>query len=378
MTLVFMLCSSNSVDAADSCSNVLLNLNLSSSQLSTTERAIIKNYTLGAYREINESLRNKLIPNNDIRSDIFEFDRALQKLPNSPGISYRGTMLSDQQVQTMLKAGNHFTFPSFTSADIHRDRAEGFSSEHYLLVIEGKTGKNVRKYSSNILETEIIFRRDTIFEVVSTGVETDTFGHPRKTIHIREVSRAYEELPADVNPAIRTRFLDKLLDEGFHQLVTEYYNTQEPDKKWSYIKHMVERLELLGSSERKNILDLSRLLENLTLYLPGLGKYQLLTEHELLKAVASSELTEVRASIDFLRSNSIGDLNNPDVIRHLLKIIRKLKLNPAQRYTSSEYDWSFLSSQQEFVVTSEIKREAEIFESQIAKQLLVIVRSSQN
>ncbi|WP_162606607.1 ADP-ribosyltransferase domain-containing protein [Jiangella asiatica] len=91
----------------------------------------------------------------------------LTALPASPGVTFRGTGLPDH-VLARWERGSVVADPAFLSSSANRAVAESFrGGRNALITIVGRTGVDVRKLSQFGHESEILFRPDTPFRVLS-------------------------------------------------------------------------------------------------------------------------------------------------------------------------------------------------------------------
>jgi len=114
----------------------------------------------------------------------------LAKLPASPVTSYRGLDLKTAEqkkaFQSNLRPGDNFAFPSLSSSSPDRPTGESFirrddgtlSPGGVLLVIQGKTGREISSYSLLKGEKEVLFAKGTTFTI------TKQVGH---RIYLKEI-----------------------------------------------------------------------------------------------------------------------------------------------------------------------------------------------
>lgn len=324
---------------------------------------------MGGHREINESLRNGIVQNTKTQNDIFQLDSILNKLPDAPGVSYRGTYLSPAQIEAMRIPGSIINFPTYLSTDVDRYRAEGFAHEHYLLVIEGKTGKKIKSQGANLLENEVLFRRDTDFEVIGHSEEVDTFGKTRKVIRIREIGRRYENLPINPDKLIVKNLLEKLEVENVQILVGKYLDSAESDR-FAIAKEISQKISSDIYSASKDVLEYIRVLDNPTLYLRPIEKYTIPNKTEILKMVFEKESSEVNDLLSILQNNSPLSLSGAMAIKKATeKLIKKFNLNPARRHLRLQSVWiEIFGAQQSHILEN-------IFRSDVETLNLVLARS---
>lgn len=94
-------------------------------------------------------------------------DRGLEELPPKPGTTYRGTDLPED-VLADYQVGETVSDRAYTSSSSSHAEAEHFrKGGNAEIEIEGKSGRDVTSFSEYPKESEVLFPRDTEFEVVS-------------------------------------------------------------------------------------------------------------------------------------------------------------------------------------------------------------------
>jgi hypothetical protein len=91
-------------------------------------------------------------------------------LPHYKKATYRGLSFeSDVEFNEFMsqhKEGNIVKYKSYTSSSTDRLVAHGFTGSHGVRIkIQGKTGRDIKKYSRNDYENEVLFGRNTKFKV---------------------------------------------------------------------------------------------------------------------------------------------------------------------------------------------------------------------
>lgn len=102
-------------------------------------------------------------------------EKALDRLPKYDGTVYRGMSLmpKDPLLKTFedVSSGDEIKFPSFTSTSKDKSRAEGFVKkilgEGVFFEIQPKSGSDISGLSLYPEENEVLFKRNTTFEVLS-------------------------------------------------------------------------------------------------------------------------------------------------------------------------------------------------------------------
>ena len=131
--------------------------------LTEEERGAINTYLSSDSYTLNAALRGEEQITPEQERFARNLDSALEKLPNYVGVVYRsidGDMLED--TDKFVKShvvGEDKRFPSYTSSGTEV-YDETLSIQY---IINSKTGKDMRRFNPN--ESEILFRRDTVFLV---------------------------------------------------------------------------------------------------------------------------------------------------------------------------------------------------------------------
>ncbi|MEU4240094.1 ADP-ribosyltransferase [Actinoplanes sp. NPDC026619] len=139
--------------------------------LSATEQATIRRYTGADHLPLNHYLRvPDAYPGGNAELDKFagELSSALQQLPAEPGISYRGTNLSDE-LRSTFRPGEPTTDEGFLSTTRNPNRVfkEPQFNGNTFIVVVGRNGHDVAPFSHIEKEAEILFDRGTQFDVLS-------------------------------------------------------------------------------------------------------------------------------------------------------------------------------------------------------------------
>ncbi len=158
-------------------------------KLSTEEKGSLLSYKSGDSYRINSKLWSGAPLDAQQQEIVSRLDSALTKLPKYEGTVYRNLGFDDVGGADALTAflaghqvGDVVRYQAFTSTS---SRVDGYPIEgdHRVhLVIEGKNGRDVAGYGSN-MESEILFPRKTAFLI--TKSETDAQGVP--VIYMQEV-----------------------------------------------------------------------------------------------------------------------------------------------------------------------------------------------
>ena len=129
--------------------------------LSNNEIFSIYLYTGGAYKPINEALRNKNKDFLQFSALIETINSGLEKLKPFLGVTDRGANLSEKALE-QHRVGNKVTYPAFTSAS----RVRGFESD-YEFKLTSKNGRYIAPLSIHPDEEEVLFKNNTSFVVDS-------------------------------------------------------------------------------------------------------------------------------------------------------------------------------------------------------------------
>ena len=146
--------------------------------LTVFEKTIIYKYALDYYEDLNANLRyGGLSP---VQKLFVEFlNEALDKLPDYVGVVYRGANLNPIQIkkyQDALDAGIPVIEKGFTSSSTSNPVAEQFSGGTVIFYIVSYNGKSIEQLSrygasNNQNEKEVLFKSNTLFNVVSIRME---------------------------------------------------------------------------------------------------------------------------------------------------------------------------------------------------------------
>ena len=101
----------------------------------------------------------------------------LDRLDNVEGV-FRRALVLEKDGQKAYKPGSTHTWAAFTSAST----GGGFGG-NTRFVIQGKRGKDVKAYSANPTENEVLFKAGTRVRVTEESEERDSVLH----IHVEEV-----------------------------------------------------------------------------------------------------------------------------------------------------------------------------------------------
>jgi len=137
--------------------------------LTLADRAALWDYTGFGYVDLNRALRGQIPMNDELSRRANAVSIALSKLPDKPGVSFRGSTLSDSQLARYVP-GARVVESGFTSSASNPKRSFGGNSYFY---IQGKHGKDVAPYSQQEYESEVLFNRDACFFVHSHTVDAD-------------------------------------------------------------------------------------------------------------------------------------------------------------------------------------------------------------
>lgn len=138
--------------------------------LNETDIYAINQYMSGKSYALNDALRRgKTLSDSDLRL-VLDIDAAISKLPEFKGTVYRSIssdMILDMDAfRAAHAAGKRVCYSAYTSAstNIYDD------SFDIQMVIESKHGRDMRKL--NAMEQEILFTRDTMFEILKVEGNT--------------------------------------------------------------------------------------------------------------------------------------------------------------------------------------------------------------
>lgn len=166
-----------------------LDKQLAKVKLTDAETKTLTGYTWREYLNVNRYLRDERLVNEARReyckNFVPEVSLVINKLPRFNGIVYRGMAFEDitkyNKFLDNIKNNKIMNTPTFTSASLDKNIAKKFATvdKEYEKVfgkggsitfeIKSKNGNYVGKYSGNVNEKEIIFDRNTKFEI--TGIK---------------------------------------------------------------------------------------------------------------------------------------------------------------------------------------------------------------
>lgn len=127
------------------------------------DRAAFSDYTGGGYLEINQAFRGRAPMTDDIQQRADALSGALSKLPPYSGMTWRGTHLSKEQVNSYV-VGGFVTEPAFTSTSSAPESAFDGNTR---FLIYSKNGKDVSGHSILPHESEVLYDKGSVFYVVS-------------------------------------------------------------------------------------------------------------------------------------------------------------------------------------------------------------------
>jgi hypothetical protein len=133
--------------------------------MTTADENALRYYTTRHYLFMNNCLRDPGGCTGEIRRRADLVSAALTKLEPHPGVTYRGVQYS-AEVLAAYRPGRVITERGFTSTSRNIDVAQESFGGNTLLVIEGRTGRNVAPYSLFASEAEILYDRGTRFQVL--------------------------------------------------------------------------------------------------------------------------------------------------------------------------------------------------------------------
>jgi hypothetical protein len=129
------------------------------------DHAALRHYTGSGYGAVNRCLRAPAGCTGTLASRADEVSAALAKLDPQPGITFRGTTLSNAAV-AVYEPGQVVGEPAFTSTSRALSVAGDAFGGNTLLVIHGRTGRNVESYSLFPNESEVLYDKGTRFRVL--------------------------------------------------------------------------------------------------------------------------------------------------------------------------------------------------------------------
>ena len=146
-----------------------------SGALSEAEMVAVHAYTRGDgyYDRLNEALRTgKADRISSVAPMANVLDNALDKMPKHKGTVYRVTDLPDH-VSKSIKQGNVFSDPAFMSTS-QKDMGKAFGSQYRFTIFNPKSGRDVKAYSKYSSEDEVLFPRQTKFDILKVDNNADT------------------------------------------------------------------------------------------------------------------------------------------------------------------------------------------------------------
>jgi hypothetical protein len=138
----------------------------------------INDYTGSGYRDINGYLRNPDNPNltpaqrAELQARADAVSEALQKLPARPGTTYRGVEFSDDLL-ARYEPGQVVPEHGFTSTSTNPNVATGAFDGNTLMVVNGRSGRDMEAHTAVPGESEILYDQGTNFRVLSKTWDND-------------------------------------------------------------------------------------------------------------------------------------------------------------------------------------------------------------
>lgn len=159
-----------------------------SKNLTSSEKSAIEHYTSDGFLTLNKNLRENTLSSSD-KKTVEQIDSGLDKIKNHDGITYRAVNFGNEKmVKGFVNAhlqGGPVTYNQYLSTSQNSNLFGGFGGkDNVSLIVHGKKGKDISKYSNNPHEKEVLFKHGTSFLVKS--VKVSNFGH--YTIEIKEVT----------------------------------------------------------------------------------------------------------------------------------------------------------------------------------------------
>lgn len=146
-------------------------------KLTSDQQDAIEAYTTDAYAELNNGLRRskKLSPRmQKIREDL---DSALESLPKFVGTTEREIAFDSRKAFDTFLKGYDFDevevirYREFLSTSKYLDQDFGVGEFRVTMIIEGKNGRNIGSISNVTKEQEVLFPRNSRFELDSINIE---------------------------------------------------------------------------------------------------------------------------------------------------------------------------------------------------------------
>lgn len=141
-------------------------------EITIEETRDIKLYTSDLFHQINGSLRSGKIEEN-LQEKVDTINNALDKLPSYNGMVnrwepfYKGGI--EDHINDYVK-GEIAQLPSFLSTTKLTEAPDTIFSTSMKFEIESKNGKHIKEYSEYPKEEEVLFKPNSIFEVIDVKV----------------------------------------------------------------------------------------------------------------------------------------------------------------------------------------------------------------
>ncbi len=129
------------------------------------DEVALQHYTGFGYRALNRCLRSPDGCSGVMATRAGEVSAALAKLDPQPGITFRGTTLSGAELD-LYQPGTVVREAAFTSSSRTMSVAGQYFGGNTLLVVHGRTGRNVAPYSAYPHEHEVLYDKGTRFRVL--------------------------------------------------------------------------------------------------------------------------------------------------------------------------------------------------------------------
>lgn len=136
------------------------------------EKGAIKEYSGPTAYNLNEKLRNRTKLSQNEQQLVDNIDKGLDKLPNYDKTTYRqiGFDLQGKEEYNKFinqhKTNKYINYEQYTSTSKNYNDYEVLDNLKVELTIDGKTGKDIRGLAGVKEENEVLFKRNTWFEVV--------------------------------------------------------------------------------------------------------------------------------------------------------------------------------------------------------------------
>lgn len=148
--------------------------------MSAEQLAAIERYTGWQYAQLNRYLRGLdlsdlggLMSPEELEALAKDLSGGLDRLPTFSGTTFRGTNLSEAQLDALMPGGS-FSDPAFLSSSTDAAQAAKFR-DNVMFKIEGSSGHDVDALSTMKGEKEILFDKGTKFDVVSKTWNPDGY-----------------------------------------------------------------------------------------------------------------------------------------------------------------------------------------------------------